>query len=595
LAKTKAKPAAIEVLTLNYQLAELPSSQHRAGLAGVALIYRWLKRNPNFQAKLADGMICQLTESSEGATLEINQAGLEALFEEAYGATSELTRETKIRLNKKKEEVPPAEIIEEEVIDTNTKQPKTDKTTGEIQKKKIYCYPVAIPKGSFLADAQYDKSSDGKDGVWIKLWRDVVWSILRGVPTTRKPFEARAEGEYKEDAAKVWQELIQPETFAVDLPSTYFLGAQSATAETVPFKDRARYQLLLHFWLFASQIYVPQIFKIDRGKESKEVGEKREFVGYAIAIPDVANLKRFCDKFLKLLSERGVEKSGYRPRDAVVDLAVESALDMMSRLSDRLIAKTGEQSTSSTILGVDVIHTEKQGNNVRVLSSTRIDPDEPTIDKYTQIKISYWNSLFRRQRLINLVKNQPWYMGFDALLCTIPYEQSMENKNFRHDVKIAFQSEGGDMTEEIETMLETDGEINDEKISASLSIEILIMRIVSNYVSVKLKKSEKYKDEFKWKDEWKLPPNASKEERDTRDNKLDYKNRTDKKVKIAKDAFFAVRSRTEHDDFIKYFAETLCSVPHRMNQENYSKITQHLYQKTDYVRTLTLLALSANS
>jgi CRISPR-associated protein Cmx8 len=582
-------------LTLNYQLAELPSSQHRAGLAGVALIYRWLKRDPNFQAKLADGMICQLTESSEGATLEINQAGLEALFNEAYGATSELTRDTKIRTNKKGEEIQPVEIQEEDVIDKKTNQPKIDKTTGEIQKKKTYCYPVAIPKGSFLADAQYDKSSDGKDGVWIKLWRDVVWSILRGVPTTRKPFEARAEGEYKEDAAKVWQELIQPETFAVDLPSTYFLGAQSANAETVPFKDRARYQLLLHFWLFASQIYVPQIFKIDRSKEAKEVGEKREFVGYAIAIPDVANLKRFCDRFLKLLGERGVEKSGYRPRDAVVDLAVESALDMMSRLSDRLIAKTGEQSTSSTILGVDVIHTEKQGNNVRVLSSTRIDPDEPTIDKYTQIKISYWNSLFRRQRLINLVKNQPWYMGFDALLCTITYEQSMENKNFRHDVKIAFQSEGGDMTEEIETMLETDGEINDEKISASLSIEILIMRIVSNYVSVKLKKSEKYKDEFKWKDEWKLPPNASKEERDTRDNKLDYKNRTDKKVKIAKDAFFAVRSRTEHDDFIKYFAETLCSVPHRMSQENYSKITQHLYQKTDYVRTLTLLALSANS
>jgi CRISPR-associated protein Cmx8 len=138
LAKTKAKPAEIEVLTLNYQLAELPSSQHRAGLAGVALIYRWLKRDPNFQAKLTDGMICQLTESSEGATLEINQAGLEALFDEAYGATSELTRETKIRLNKKKEEVPSAEIIEEEVIDNNTKQPKTDKTTGEIQKKKIY-------------------------------------------------------------------------------------------------------------------------------------------------------------------------------------------------------------------------------------------------------------------------------------------------------------------------------------------------------------------------------------------------------------------------------------------------------------------------
>jgi CRISPR-associated protein Cmx8 len=564
LAKTKEKPVVIEVLTLNYQLAELPSSQHRAGLAGIALIYRWLKRNPNFQAKLANGTICQLTESSEGATLEINQAGLEALFDEAYSATSELTREPKIRLNKKKEEVPPAEIIEEEVIDTNTKQPKIDKTTGEIQKKKIYCYPVAIPKGSFLADAQYDKSSDGKDGVWIKLWRDVVWSILRGVPTTRKPFEARAEGEYKEDAAKVWQELIQPETFAVDLPSTYFLGAQSANAETVPFKDRARYQLLLHFWLFASQIYVPQIFKIDRGKESREIGEKREFVGYAIAIPDVANLKRFCDRFLKLLGDRGVEKSGYRPRDAVVDLAVESALDLMSRLSDRLTAKTAEQSTASTILGVDVIHTEKQGNNVRVLSSTRIDPDEPTIDKYTQLKTSCWNPLFRRQRLINLVKNYPWYMGFDALLCTIPYEQSMENDYFKHDVRITFDNE-------VTPMKESDTDRTNK------NIEQLVFDLVRNYVGRKL--SSKYGLEW------------SK----VKDNPAEKKKYEDNKEKIAKDAFLAVRSRTEQSDFVNYFVSTLCSVPQFIKPEEYVSLTKALYDETDRIRTLTLLALSANS
>jgi CRISPR-associated protein Cmx8 len=564
LAKTKEKPAAIEVLTLNCQLAELPSSQHRAGLAGVALIYRWLKRDPNFQAKLANGTICQLTESSEGATLEINQAGLEALFNEAYGATSELSRDTKIRINKKGEEIEPVEIQEEDVIDKKTNQPKIDKTTGETQKKKTYCYPVAIPKGSFLADTQYDKSSDGKDGVWIKLWRDVVWSILRGVPTTRKPFEARAEGEYKEDAAKVWQELIQPETFAVDLPSTYFLGAQSANAETVPFKDRARYQLLLHFWLFASQIYVPQIFKIDRSKEIKEVSEKREFVGYAIAIPDVANLKRFCDRYLKLLGERGVEKSSYRPRDAVVDLAVESALDMMSRLSDRLTAKTGEQSTASTILGVDVIHTEKQGNNVRVLSYTRIDPDEPTIDKYNQIKTSCWNPLFRQQRLINLVKNQPWYMGFDALLCTIPYEQSIENDYFQHDVKISFDNE-------VKQMNESGNDQNTK------DIDRLIFDLVKNYVIRKL--DNKYG--LRWS-----------EVKDKPDEKKKYE---DNKEKIAKDAFLAVRSRTEQSDFVNYFVSTLCSVPQYIKSDEYVVLTKALYEETDRIRTLTLLALSANS
>jgi CRISPR-associated protein Cmx8 len=566
LAKTKVKSPVIEVLSLDYKLAELPSSQHRAGLAGLALIYRWLERDPNFQDKLENGAVCKVTQKSEGATLEINQAGLEILFDEIYAATPELTRENKIRLNKKKEEIQPAEILEEDVIDKNTSQPKIDKKTGEVQKKITYCYPVAIPKGSFLADTQYDKSSDGKNGLWIKLWRDVVWSILRGVPATRKPFESRAEGEYKEDAANVWQELIQPETI-VDLPSTYFLGVQAYNAETVPFKDRARNQFLLHFWLFASQIYVPQTIKIERDKELKQVVEKREFVGYAIAIPDVSNLEDFCDCFLWMLEARGFKPSGYRPHDAVIDIPVESALDLMNRLSDRLTVSAGKQDDiSSTILGIDVIHTEKQGNNVRILSSTRIAPDKYKLGRYKQIKESYWNSLFRRQRLINLVGNKPWYMGFDALLCTLPYEQSMENDYFQHDAIEAFKHEGTQMNQS-----------NPDNINKE--IEPLVFELVRNYVSRKL--SGKY--DLKWSE--------------VKDNPEQKKKYEDTKEKVAKEAFLAVRSRTEKDDFINYFAFTLCSVPQYLKSEDYVTLTKALYDDTkrDHIRTLTLLALSANS
>ena len=563
MAKTKVKSPTLEVLSLDYKLAELPSSQHRAGLAGLALIYRWLKRDPNFQEKLDNGTICQIKESAEGATLAINQAGIEALFDEIYAATSELTREPKIRKNKKEEEIQPVQILEENVIDPKTNQPKVDRKTGEVQTKKTYCYPVAIPKGSFLADAQYDKSSDGKNGLWIKLWRDVVWSILRGVPATRKPFESRTDAEYKDDAAKIWQELVQPETI-VDLPSTYFLGVQAYNAETVPFKDRARNQFLLHFWLFASQIYVPQIIKLDRDKELKQVVEKREFVGYSIAIPDVADLKRFCNRFLRLLEERGVEKSGYRPRDAVIDLAVESALDLMSRLSDRLTAATGEQSTAATVLGVDVIHTEKQGNNVRILASTRIDPDEPIINEYNRIKKSYWNPLFRRQRLINLVDKKPWYMGFDALLCTMPYEQSMENDYFKHDATEAFKHEVAQMNQ-----------TNPE--NSNKEIESLVFELVRNYVTRKL--SGKY--DLEWKK--------------VKDNPEQKKKYEDTKEKVAKNAFLAVRSRTETRDFVNYFVSTLCSVPQYIKPEDYVTLTKALYDDTDRIRTLTLLALSANS
>jgi len=38
---------ASELLELDYSLAELPSAQHRAGLAGLVMMVRWLERAPS--------------------------------------------------------------------------------------------------------------------------------------------------------------------------------------------------------------------------------------------------------------------------------------------------------------------------------------------------------------------------------------------------------------------------------------------------------------------------------------------------------------------------------------------------------------------
>jgi CRISPR-associated protein Cmx8 len=566
LAKTKTKQTIIvDVLTLDYQLAELPSSQHRAGLAGLVLIIRWLEGQPEFQQKVKNGAICKLTcLDDKGATLELNQEGLEALFDEIYAATLELKEYDKPKTKGKGEDkkiVPCLDMKEVEFTDPKTKI------------KKVYIYEDVIPKGSFLSDPSYDNSSDGKNGLWIKLWRDMVWSILRGVPTTRKPFEARAEGQYNEDAIKVWQQLIQPEEFTVDLPSTYFLGAQANNAENTPFKDRARLQFLLHFWLFAAQIYVPEVIDNEG---------KRNFVGYAVAIPDIAYLAWFCDELKDILQNRSIEKSGYRtrprPRDCIVDLAIESALDMMKRLHDRLTQTIGEKTgIASTVFGIDVIHTEKQGNNVRLLSVTRLDPEEAMLDRYAQIRESYWSPLFRKQRLLNLVNHSPWYSGFDSLLCTLPYKQITENDYFKHDVREAIKNEESTMNEETATVTET-------------NIEQLVFRLVENYVRRKLK--AKYN--LEWKEEWKLSEKAGNEQKEAR-NKAGYGDYSEKKAKIAKSAFLDVRSRTEKMDFINYFVSSLCSVPQHMKSEDYVSLTKALYDDTDRIRTLTLLALSANS
>lgn len=92
MAKKSSKQASLlletDVLTIDYTLAELPSSQHRSGLAGLVLMVRWLHR---FDAwKQDESAICEIENLSElSVTLRVNKLGLQALFNEVYGAYCE--------------------------------------------------------------------------------------------------------------------------------------------------------------------------------------------------------------------------------------------------------------------------------------------------------------------------------------------------------------------------------------------------------------------------------------------------------------------------------------------------------------------------
>lgn len=569
MTKTKQKTAQErpEVIEIDYRLAELPSSQHRAGLAGLVLMVDWLKKQPEEKRQ----GICEITRLDErGATLRINQPGLAELFNEVYAASKEEQPRDQPLKNKQKEIIPP--LREETRTITDEK--------GKTKEKTSYIYEVVVPRGAFLASATYDKSFDGKNGPWIKLWRDLVWSIFRGVPATRKPFEDRAEHLPVSDAEDAWENLLQPAEATVDLPSTYFIGAQASNAENVPFKDRARFQFLLHFWQFIAQIYVPAVINNEG---------KRDFVGYALAIPDVAELKTFCDEFPQMMRDRGIELSGYRPRDCIVDLAIEGALDLMRRLRERLAIKEGERNTHDLLLGVDVVHLEKQGNNVRLWSTSRIDPNQPMIDAYANWRGRLWDATFRRQRLLNLVKagrenrngpEQPnWYDGFDGIFGKLPYEQTIDAKFFRHDARESFAEfiPARDSNKE-DALMETDIDKTDNSAvveAKAITTEYAIYQLVGTYLAKKLK--------GKYGLEWSaIKGNPAKES--------EY---SEMKEKIARDAFLAIRSRSNREDFIEYFVSTICSVSQHLNQQAYLKVAEELFSRTDDIRTLTMLALSA--
>lgn len=530
------------VLEMTFSLAELPTSQHRAGLAGLVLMLEWLDRQPD----RAHGLCRLLACDERGATVQVDCKGMQRLFDSLYGASQEERRVDK-PYKKGKELVAPLRIDTEQVAN-----PKT----GKVVEKNWYVYPVVVPTGA--AQVDWAPSNDDPGKGWLKLWRDFVWSILRGVPTQRGPYNDRSTGAPCGDADKEWTALNTVRPRPAELASTYLVGTMAATAENVPFKDVARFRFLLHFWPIVAQIHVPRT--IDREG-------KADALGYALAIPDVARLRDFCDVLPATLKNRDASAFGFRPREAFVDLAEESALDCQRRLHVQLQTRLGAGATADVVFGFDVFHMAKEGNNVRILWSGRCEPTLQMVDDYGRLRSAYWSPLFRRQRLRNLFAGQRWYEGFADLLRTVDWRVVMPGgdaseaaKQFHHDTRQAFEH-----TEE-----------NMAEVRDSRTAEQLVYRAVGSYLSQKLKS----KHDLTWQA-------ASGDQ--AGEQKF-----SEARQKLAREVFLAVRSRTGAD-FIDYFAATLYSVPHHMSEDVYADFARALYADPDRIRTLTLLALSARA
>ncbi|MBP7676288.1 MAG: type I-MYXAN CRISPR-associated protein Cmx8 [Thermoanaerobaculia bacterium] len=537
--KGKAAPEENEELVLDYRLIDLPSAQHRAGLAGLVMLVRWLGR-----AAAPQKGIARLESIDEaGASFRFDHDGLQRLLDEFYDASEEEVRSSSTWKNKAKEVVPPLREETETSVDPRTRRSKT---------RTVYIYPQVVPRAAFLLDT--DPTADKESGLWVKLWRDMLKEVFRGVPATRRPYEERAEGRPVSEAETLWDALRRTDPYPVDLPSTYYLGAQQLTAEQVPFRDSARLRFLLVFWPAVAQIYIPSIVDGDGNREN---------AGWAIAAPDIRSLDTFCAESGPAMRDRDTASLGFRPRGAVVDLAGEGALATFTRLQARLATRQGASTVADLLVGMDVFHVEKDGNNVRIRATGRISPEPAMIDRYAQLHDGLWDPLFRRQCLLNLVEGRPWFDGFDAVVRTRPQKQTIGSSYFQHDCRVSFDNfdRGGTMN------APTEGP----------ALEPIVYRLAESYVYRKLE--AKYG--LKWE---------QVKEEDARRSEYD-----EKKSKIVTEAFLAVRSRTAPTDFVDYVASAICSVPQRLPQADYLVLARALKERPDEVRTLLLLALSARA
>jgi CRISPR-associated protein Cmx8 len=396
------------VIELTYDLYSLPTAQHKAGLAGLCILRNTLERR-----KI--GPLPGVTFPEVGIVkILLSRPAIEVLFNDLYDAAWEEVAWKKKRKDKSKQEK--AWLREETKTEQNPK-------TGKPKTVTYYIYQDVIPKAAFLDCLQIPEP-------WIKLWQNAIWSTLRGRPLSRTPFNERAEGKTVNEVTKTWkslQKFLKDPSRTEDIASSLYVGAQAVNGEKVPFVGRVDENLLLHFWPVVMRVFVPEVINNEG---------KAEFKGFVLAIPEVSNAEGFIDEFELMVANLKPDLRGYRPSEAVISVPQEGALEYMYSLV-RAKAQLGD--ISYNISSVEVVQMERRGDNISILSSSRVPVNNVTLEKYEAIRRSYYHPLFKTQLIRNLLEGNEWYAGFDRLLSTCDRDWSIGVKTwFPRDVRKHF-------------------------------------------------------------------------------------------------------------------------------------------------------------
>lgn len=404
-----------ESLTLTFDPFLLPTAQHRAGLAGLMVLVesmtsRGLKPVPLIRGP-ADGRY----------QVEWTHGSLQSVFNELYDAGWE-ERERNSKKTKGK-------AADKQVVEPKRSEVRLDRHGKE---KTVYLYDELVPRAAFLSALQIPDC-------WLNLWRDAVWSTLRAIPRTRIPYEERSEGQNTGEASKTWAELSR---FRKDLAggayrtqevaSSVFVGAQANNAEMVPFRGRVDENLLLNFWPVVMGVFLP----VANARDGKQ-----KYEGYVLTVPDVIDFERFQNAFRETVAQLDRQTVGSRPRDSLIVLPQEGALEYMHHLTALAKARQEAQSIAYSVTGIEVFCLSRKGHSVHVSSSDRVPISEDLLEEYDAIRNRYWHTLFRKQMILNLLAARPWYSGFDRVFDINPYENFLGKKTtfFQSDAARRFR------------------------------------------------------------------------------------------------------------------------------------------------------------
>jgi CRISPR-associated protein Cmx8 len=578
MGKTRTSVTLVTSVTVKYDLFDLPTAQHKAGLAGLILNIRSMEERAKRDGKIAAECIPQVTSlTTTSATITFTEQSVQGLMDDLYAAEI-----VEVAVKSKWSGQTPKR--EEEVEETDEE--------GRTTRVRRFIYDVMQPSGNFLRGRLGEEH-----GLWLKLWRDMLWKIPRGIPQTRNPFADRAQGKPCREGKPSWENLVKVEQarqrngfYTTEVASALWLGAQATNAELLPFEGRAEQNLLLHFWPLTVLIFVPQQIGMD--------GD-REFVGFVLAIPEVADLENFLLDYPQMLTQLSKEARGYRPAEAVIDLPAQGALAFLEHLARLSSQKALAGTIRYSVASVEFLHLDKIGNNVKSMAAGRVAPRPGLLEEYLNIvgrpgqAPPYRNPLFRRGLMLALLNNQEWYEPMAPLLVERPWpffvrsEQSPASLPwFWQDVAAKFDSLSHahqSIPKEYNTMTAP----NTATAETDPRLPLLVYRIVQTYV---YRRTEE-KSGLKWEDFKDKKVKDEKTGKERIDIPQAYR---EAREKVASGVFLEMRSRREQD-FIEHFTATFGYFKQYLPEEDFGVVADALLRQPENVKTLTLLALSANS
>ena len=544
-------------ITLSYSLFDLPSAQHKAGLAGLLLLIDSLRQRG------ADPLPDVSHLSATSAKLTFTQDSLQTVFDDLYDA-AQVERTSKSKWSGK---APKRVEIEE----------KRDEKSGKVKKQKIYVYDVVEPKASFL-----EHHYPGDENGWLKLWRDMLWTTLRAQPKTRGVYEQRVNSDPCQEAESTWKELsksAKKQGHTQSIAGSLLVGAQATNAERVKFEGPIEQNLLLHFWSLTLRIFVPET--IDRDGKKEINGQ-----AYVLAIPEVSDLEEFCEVFPRSLAALNPKVRGYRPSDSIITLPEEGGMEFLRNLS--LIAEQRADSgdVKYSVSAVELFSLKKRGNSVKTHTANKIIPRQGLLSQYESVRQSCRNPFFKSRLLLNLLRDVDWTEGFLGLFSEHPSEfficvdtTPRQFPFFSTDIRKKF----GIIADEFKR-LEEAHIMAEATVPKPESLEKRIYDMIGAYVRQKTEAKSK----MKWSD--------LKDKRTPEGRMAIPPAYIEARQKICMDAFLAMRSRRDQE-FIEYFTGTICSVRQFLPADDYVFVSQALLEENGWekIKTLSMLALSAHS